>query len=94
MRHCSLDTEGGRKRISFSLMSSSVRPSRRSRVCVREKILWKGRERERDCGRREGYIQRESERCHLDISRKCRKKGIQTKVDKGVVWDTQLKASP
>ncbi len=33
MRHCSLDMEGGRKRRSFSLISSSVRPSKRYRVC-------------------------------------------------------------
>lgn len=39
-RDCSLEMEGGRKRRSFSLISSSVRPSKRYRV-------YEGGERER-----------------------------------------------
>ena len=72
MRHCSLDTEGGRKRRSFSLMSSSVRPSKRSRVYwgggeggrkeereKREEKRREERERERE---RESERERERER--------------------------------
>ena len=52
-----MDMEGGRKRRSFSLMSSSVRPSKRNRVCERGR--GRGGREEREGKEREKRGERE-----------------------------------